>query len=78
MRARSPLGFTRFKVTRVFWKAVAVPAITYANAVVVMSGALVKKITTAQVPPSDGLLPLPVAGLLTSSYRASWPDRHSK
>ena len=48
LRAQSLWGFNRFEITRVQWKATAVPRLTYSNAVTVMSRNLLNKLATSQ------------------------------
>ncbi len=48
LQARALWGFNRFEISKTLWKAVAVPALTYANAVAVMSKTLENEISTAQ------------------------------
>ena len=48
MHARSLWRFNRFEVTKIQWKSTAVPALTYANSVTVMSARLRKRLETLQ------------------------------
>lgn len=48
MRAQALWSFNRFEISRILWKATAVPALTYANSVSNMPSTLLKKLAIAQ------------------------------
>ena len=48
MHARALWGFNRFEITKIQWKSTAVPALTYANSVTIMSSRLRKRLESLQ------------------------------
>ena len=72
MRARALWSFNRFEISKTLWKALAVPWLTYANAVTVMSKTLGNKISTAQIEAGRYALGTFNIKWQTNSSVASW------